>query len=67
MILVNNDIVSQHIEDTVRKLAKMDVGPGSGEECVHIYALHMLAKELLASWRLTKQLEEKLHNEKHRM
>jgi len=56
--LRNCDVSSQDIGDTVRKLAAMNVAPGSGEAgMVHAYALVTLAKELVFAWDEMERLD----------
>ena len=57
--LVNNDVVSQHIGDTVREISNWDVNEGAGDALVHQWALKMICSELEFCWNRIKELENR--------
>ena len=59
MGLVNNDVISQHIGDTVREIANWHEVDYSATIIVHQQALRMLCSELVFCWSKIKELENK--------
>lgn len=57
--LVNADVPSQHIGDTVREIASWNVNPGEGDTMVHKWALQTICSELVFCWNRIKELENR--------
>ena len=53
-IITNNDVISQHIGNTIRTLANMNVNEGADSMEIHKWALQTIAKELIFCWELIK-------------
>ena len=57
-MITNNDVISQNIGDTIRRLADMNVNPGAGTIEIHLWALQTIAQELLYYWDVIKDHKE---------
>ena len=58
-MITNNDVISQNLGDTIRRLQSIDVKPGSGTIEIHKWAMMIIATELMYCWNKIKQLENK--------
>ena len=51
-----NDVISQHIGNTIRDITKWNVQQGSGDIKINAWALKQIANELQFCWKAMRDL-----------